>query len=121
MERQRERDRLEVNALEFVQTMAPVILSALAKAGETEAAVSTAMTHLHTIVKSPALDGDAKKYSEMICSLVRGESASTVLKNAGLLDKLDPKSDDKETVYTTFGPSCVIENAMPVSAHFLLK
>ena len=101
--------------------MAPVILSALAKAGETEAAVSTAMTHLHTIVKSPALDGDAKKYSEMICSLVRGESASTVLKNAGLLDKLDPKSDDKETVYTTFGPSCVIENAMPVSAHFLLK
>ena len=101
--------------------MAPVILAALASSGDAAAAVSTAMTHLHTLVRSPELDPDAKKYSEMICDLVRGESASTVLKKAGLLDRLDPASDDKKTVYKTFGPACNIDQSMPVSAHFLLK
>lgn len=104
-----------------LNTMAPVILAALASSGDAAAAVSTAMTHLHTLVRSPELDPDAKKYSEMICDLVRGESASTVLKKAGLLDRLDPASDDKKTVYKTFGPACNIDQSMPVSAHFLLK
>lgn len=103
-----------------MQTLAPVILSAMTHFYP-DATVSTAMTHLQTIVKSPELDGDAKKYARMIYDLVVGESAATALKTAGLLDKVDPAADDLQAVHKTFGPACMIEMALPVSAHFLLK
>lgn len=102
-----------------MQTVAPVTLAALSQG--TEAAVTTSMAHLYTLVQSPPLDADAQKYAAMLCDLVSGQSASKTLENAGLLDKVDSSAEDLQVVYKTFGPACMIEMAMPVSAHFLLK
>jgi hypothetical protein len=79
------------------------------------------MTHLGTLVESLPLNKDAEKFSKMLYDLVSGESATKTLENAGMLDNVDPQSEDLETVYKTFGPACLIETAMPVTAHFLLK